>query len=123
MEQIKKLKKVDPKKYQEKEFKMSDFFFHLDVESSRMKLKSELGMIPTIRNNFKNNRKYKLENFQCLDCDAIGLSGIPDTQEHCVSTACVANSDLREGKDFSKDGDMCLFFSQLIARRMENGRL
>ena len=120
LEQIKYLKKVDVKAFERKEFKMSDFFHNLNINDCRMKLKAELSMVPTIRMNFKNNTKYKMQNYQCPDCDAAGLPGIPDTQEHCLTTTCVANSDLRSGKDFSKDEELCLFFRQLIDRRMES---
>ena len=112
-------KKVDYRMYENRQFKMSDYFNTLNIANSRMKLRYELSMIQTVRDNQHNNKKYREENFQCIDCANIGILNITDTQKHLLSSACIANSDLREGRNFDRDVDICEFFRSLIERRKE----
>ena len=116
---MKKYKKVDYKEYESRPFQMSEYFKTLSVSDSRMKLRFNLSMINTVRNNFHNNKRYRSEGYQCIDCADIGILEITDTQEHLLTSACEANSDLCQGRDFSRDEDICAFFRDVIARRQE----
>ena len=99
---------------------MSPYFKVLNIEDSRMILRSNLRMVKTIRNNFRSNKKYKAEHYQCPDCVSMGIiPAMTDTQEHVLTTACVANSDLRQNRDFTRDEEVCEFFRELIDRRVE----
>ena len=112
-------KKLDYRQYEEKKFEMSSFFKKLNIENARMMIKMKLKMIPTIRDHFRSNKKYKLENHQCPDCTEIGIPQTKDTIEHVLTSSCEANKDIRDDKDFSKDEDICRFFKELIQRRIE----
>ena len=98
---------------------MSDYFNTLNIANSRMKLRYELSMIQTVRDNQHNNKKCRDENFQCIDCANIGILNVTDTQKHLLSSACIANSDLHQGRNFDQDVDICEFFRLLIERRKE----
>ena len=119
IEKMKKYKKVDYREYEKREFKMSEYFHKLNVEDSRMRLRAKLGMVPSIRNNFRNNKKFKDENYQCPDCLALGITDKKDDQEHVLTSSCVANSDLRMGRNLDQDQDICDFFRDLVNRRLE----
>ena len=116
---MKKNKKLDYRQYQEKKFEMSSYFKNLNIEDSRMMIKMKLKMIPMIRDQFRRNKKYKLENHQCPDCAEIGIPNVKDTMEHVLTSSCEANEDILEYKDFSKDEDICQFFKDLIHARIE----
>ena len=98
---------------------MSDFLTKLSLRDIRVKVQSELFMIPTIRKNFKNHRRYKEERYRCPDCALMGILDASDSQEHVLTASCQANSDLKVGRDFSKDQDICDFFHDLMKRRIE----
>ena len=114
-----KYKKIDYRKYESRPFKMSEYFNTLNISDSRMKLRYELSMIQTVRNNFRSVKTFKQVNYQCIDCENEGILNITDSQQHLISSACSANSDLRQGRDFSKDEDICSYFRALINRRKE----
>ena len=81
-------------------------------------------MTPTIRNNFRSEKQYTAEMWRCPGCRDPSNTDTTrpdtlDTQQH-VQYTCPAYSDLREDKDFDKDGDLVEFFRQVIERRMEN---
>ena len=116
---MKNYKKLNYREYEERPFQMSSYFKNLNIEDSRMMIKIKLKMIPTIRDHFKSNKKYKAENHQCPDCIEIGIVQTKDSMEHVLTSSCEANEDLREGKDFSKDEQICQFFHQLIQGRIE----
>ena len=116
---MKNNKKLNYREYEERPFQMSSYFKNLNIEDSRMMIKIKLNMIPTIRDHFKSNKKYKAENHQCPDCIEIGIAQTKDSMEHVLTSSCEANEDLCEGKDFSKDEQICQFFHQLIQRRIE----
>ena len=119
IEDMKKYKKIDHRSYKEREFKMSDFLTTLSLKDMRVRVQSELYMIPTIRKNFKNHRRYKEEKYRCPDCASIGILDVSDSQEHVLTSSCPANSDLKAGRDFSREKDICDFFHDLIKRRIE----
>ena len=116
---MKKYKKIDNNEYAKKEFKMSEYFSTLKISDCRMRLRAKLGMIHTIRDNFRNNKKYKQENYQCPDCLALGIPGQIDDQDHVLTSSCIANSDLRSCLNLDQDQDICDIFRDLIDRRME----
>ena len=119
VQQMKNYRKIDFREYERKDFKMSEYFHTLNIADSRMRLRSKLGMVPSIRNNFRNNKRYKEENYQCPDCFAMGIPDKQDEQEHVLTSSCVANSDLREGRNLENDKDICDFFRDLVNRRNE----
>ena len=95
---------------------------------------------PTIRENFKSDKKFREVKFICNDCmeekgsdseimsearDRIEVDisscrfrGYPDNQIHQMKF-CRANQDLREGKNIMESENDCVtFFQQLLDRRM-----
>ena len=119
---MKKYKEIDHKAYEQQKFEIGSYFKTLNIEDARMMLKIKLKMVPTIRSHFKSNKKYKAERFQCPDCNQLGILDTTDSMEHVLTSSCEANMDLREGKDFTKDEEVCKFFTELIKLRVDRHR-
>ena len=128
-------KKISLDKCKNKPHKMQDYFKKLNVQESRMKFRIDCFLVPTIRLNFKSNKKYKAEKWLCPDCTpecVTKSSGPPgdlsspslnlyaDSQEHAY--VCLGNSDLRQGRDLDDTRDLVTFFSELVDRRKLRGK-
>ena len=116
---MQKYKKINYKDYESRPFKMSEYFNQLNISDSRMMLRYNLSMIQSVRNNYRSVKKFKEVNYQCIDCENEGILNVTDSQQHLISSACTANSDLRQGRDFSKNEDICSFFRSVLNRRKE----
>ena len=124
LEWMKGYKKINFYECKEKPHKMQDYFEKLNVKETRMKFRIDSFLVPTIRENFKSNKKYKAENWLCPDCTPECLTVSPhppgdlslypvtfhgDSQEHAY--VCRGNRDLRQGRDLNKTKDQVKFFS------------
>ena len=45
---------------------MQDYFKYLSVQETRMKFRIDCFLVPTIRENYKADKKYKVEKWLCL---------------------------------------------------------
>ena len=118
---MKKYSKIDYRKYEERDFKMSEYFYTLNLSDVRMMLRHNLSMIPSIRGNFRNSKLFKDKNggYSCIDCISIGITDKYDSQQHVLSSDCVANQHLREGRNLDDPQDIVLFFTDLLKERKE----
>ena len=120
LEKIKKYKKIDINNCMNEDPDLKMYFKTLNVPDSRMRFKIASFMVPTIRMNFKSNKRFAAESWSCSGCrdprDPVRL-GVKDTQEHVMR--CEAYSDLRVDKDVESDYDLVHYFRQVIARRTE----
>ena len=112
----------------------------MNIQQCRIYFKVLNFVTPTIRKNFKSDKKFRAEKFICTDCyeeedgssentnDKSGLlevqissrkyRGYSDSQTHQIQF-CQANADLREGKNILENEIDCVtFFQQLLQRRM-----
>ena len=117
--QMKNYKKIDYRDYERRPFQISDYFKTMKMADSRIMLRYKLSMIQSVRNNQRSNKKFHEANYECIDCAEIGIHNITDTQDHLLSPACQANSDLRSGLNLDLDENICSFFRALIERRKE----
>ena len=130
---IQNYKKINHNTCSKEKFEMKSYFKTMNIEQSRLYFKIQNFITPTIRLNFKSDRKFASEKWLCVDCMSEGegsepdrvtieissrkLTGFPDSQEHQI-LHCQANEDLRRGKDIKGNENDCVaFFQQLIQRR------
>ena len=138
----KKYKKVNIETCAEQKFEIQDYLKNMNLSSAQLMFKVRYFLTPTVRGNFKSDKKFRDEMWRCPDCAGLddksshhtpqlGLAGgtAPatggsptldnfDSQTHLI-VDCVANQDLREGRDMFKPQDLIDFFRDLIARRKE----
>ena len=75
-------------------------------------------MIQTVRLNFKADKLYKKGKFECPDClTLVPPIHHPDSQELLLT--CVANRDLREGRDLSNLKEEAEYYLRVISRRTQ----
>ena len=112
----------------------------MNIAQSRLYFKVQHFLTPTVKLNFKSEKRFWSEKFICNDCmeenpnlsqstltdeEQISVEissrkyrGYPDDQRHLM-VFCRANQDLREGKNVMENQMDCVtFFYQLIQRRM-----
>ena len=114
----------------------------MTISKSRLYFKIQSSITPTVRLNFKSDKKFKSQNWICTDCMELNIDscidnktkkdefvtmnissreyfGFTDSQEHLM-LQCRANEDLRMGKDVMGNNEDCVtFFQQLIQRRLD----
>ena len=135
-----KYKKVDHETCSKEKFEVKSYFKTMSIARSRLYFKVLNYITPTIRENFKSDKKFREVKFICSDCmeeegsdsklmsearDRIEVDissrrfrGYPDNQIHQMKF-CRANQDLREGKNIMESENDCVtFFQQLLDRRM-----
>ena len=141
LEWTKSYKKVCYETCAKEKFEMKTYFCEMNIPDSRLYFRVLNFVTPTIRLNFKSDRKFRAEKYICTDCiiedngiDAnsqptnpeeieVTISdrrfrGFPDSQKHQMEV-CSANADLRSGKNIRESEKDCVtFFHQLLQRRM-----
>ena len=113
----------------------------MNLASAQLMFKICYFLTPTVRGNFKNDERFREEMWRCPDCVSLAeetatdspstspplatgslASASPpadfDSQSHLM-VDCVANQDLRVGRDMGKPQDLIDFFRDLITRRKE----
>ena len=142
---MKGMKKIDYNICVNEKFEMKDYFKKLSVQESRLCFKIHNFLTPTVKLNFKNEKKFKALNWLCEDClteETTGsvssssepgrerervtvansdgtlrhLRGYRDSQQH-LTHQCNANEDIRRGKTLTDDKDLVQFFKELIEKR------
>ena len=76
-------------------------------------------MIHSIKGNFKNSKLNKKVGFSCVDCLSIGITNTYDSQQHVLSSECIANQHLRHRKNFEDPQQIVNFFKDLTNARIE----
>ena len=138
----KSYKKLDYNKLSLEKFEMKSYFKTMNISKSRLFFKVQSLITPTVRINFKSDKKFKSQKWICTDCmeenidncinnitqkdDVVQTNissheyfGFTDSQEHLM-LQCRANEDLRMGKDVMGNNKDCVtFFQQLIQRRLD----
>ena len=119
---MKGYKKISYEKCSQEKHEMKEYFKTLSIESCRIRFRIDCNLVPTVRSHYKS--KYKSQGLECIDCRATNSdpsSVKVDTIDH-LSTSCVANDDLRQGRRMDVDADLTDFFQQLIQRRIQRYR-
>ena len=99
--------------------------------------KIKYSLVPTIRMNQKNNKKYKAEKWLCPDCATESssiissndkydyengiISGYYDDQNH-VQFSCSANESLRQRTNSDDSKSVVDFFQTVVNRRKNQNR-
>ena len=135
----KSYKKLNYNKLSLEKFELKEYFKSMTISRARLFFKIQSSVTPTVRINFKSDKKFKSQKWICTDCmqenneksieqnnDVVTINissreycGFTDSQEHLM-LQCRANEDLREGKDVVGNNEDCVsFFQQLIKRRLD----
>ena len=116
-----KYKKITPEQVKEKKENPSAYIKTLNLHESRILFRKASSTIHTVRLNWKNNRRYREEGYDCIDCLELNPPvRHPDHQDILVTSTCQGNSDLRNTRDMSNPRDTAQFFIDLISRRNRN---
>ena len=125
---MKKYKKVNHAEYEKEPFERKKFLQNLDLEGARMRMRISMGMVNTIRSNFKQS--YKDRSLTCQSCknirvdrsDEIEVEKPIDSQVHLMED-CEAFEDIRAELNLQIDADIVTFFKRVIERCIENGEV
>ena len=126
LESMKKYEKVNHAEYEKEPFERKKFLQNLDLEGARMRMRISMGMVNTVRSNFKQS--YKDRSLTCQSCknirvvksDNLEVEKPTDSQVHLMED-CEAFQDIRAELDLQSDADIVTFFKKVIQRRIENG--
>ena len=102
-------KKLDFETISAEKFERKEYLDKLNLADARLRFSLRAKMTKTVQMNFKNDRKYKQNQWKCQDCQ------IPDTQDHIVR--CPAYQQLRIDKDLNNDKDLVAYFRKVIKIR------
>ena len=112
------MKKVKIENYENGDFKIKEYFKSLNLHSSRTIFRKNSFMLKTVRSNFKSDKRYKAEDYQCPDCLALDPPvSHQDTQEALAT--CQGNSDLRQGLELGNLKQEATYYQAIIARRLQ----
>ena len=116
---IKGYKKISFETCSQEKHEMKNYFKTLSIEQCRLRFRLDCNLVPTVCSHFKS--KYRAQGLECIDCRVINSDASTvkiDSIDH-LSTSCVANEDLREGRRMNVDSDLTGFFQKLIERRIK----
>ena len=118
LEMIKGYKKMNYEECLKEKFEMKEHFYSLNIQDSRMCFRMKNFLVPTVKSNFKNDKKFKASKWLCDDCSVTDgtTRGSMDSQDHILNH-CPANEDLRKGLNLQDNKDCVKFFQQVIQRR------
>ena len=92
----------------------------MTVSERRLALKRNYFLTQTVAMNYKNDKKFKSQNYLCQDCllssSTEGTKGFPNSQEHLMYE-CPANEDIRRRKSLNQTNDLVKLFQEIIDRR------
>ena len=118
LQMIRGYKKMNYDECSKEKFEMKDYFYSLNIKDSRMCFRMKNFLVPTVKLNFKNDKKFKATKWLCDDCFSDGQNqGNLDSQDH-IMNHCSANEDLREGLNLQDNKDCVRFFQLVIQRRL-----
>ena len=109
--QINSHKKLDKVKLSSESYGIKQYISTMKVSEARTFFASRSMMLSTVQYNFKNNPKYKANEYKCK-------CGDTDTQSNLLT--CKLYRHLREGLDLSNsDTDLVRYFQLVIQERQE----
>ena len=117
---------------------MKPYLKEMNLSDARMYYRIKYHLVPTIRLNQKNNKRYKAQKWLCPDCsiskslsdhgnyanydyDDDNIAGYHDDQQH-VKLSCIANQTLRSQTNFDKPKEVVNFFQAVVVRRKKQNR-
>ena len=113
-------KKISIDACSQEKFEQKSYFRTMTVRESRLAFKIKYFLTPTVAMNFKNDKKFKSQNYLCQDCllssSTEGTKGYPNSQEHLMYE-CPPNEDIRRGKSLDQTHDLVKLFQEIIDRR------
>ena len=126
--------KIDHSSFVNNSFKMKSYLESLSTVQARWKFKLLSHMTP-LAMNFKREKRFRDNGWICLGCqgqqparseDSQSDPPLPpsdqepafETEQHVLH--CWAYSDLREGKDLSRDEDLIRYFQDVFKRRADS---
>jgi hypothetical protein len=86
-------------------------YFKKKLHDSRTMMKIRSKMCPTVKMNFRRDKKFTGDQWSCFSFGEQKL----DSQDH--SKVCLFFEDLRRDKDLSSDQDIVTYFQEIIKRR------
>ena len=111
---MKSYKKIDLTEVQREGCELKSYMRNLNLGSARLRFKIRTKMTPTVKMNFKSDKKFALQEWKCVGC----TDNKSDTQSHIVH--CDGYADIRKGKNLEDDQDLVDYFSAVIRRRLQN---
>ena len=79
LEDLKKYKKVNHRDYLDKPFEIQPYQKQMKLSQARLNFKIKSFMTPTVKFDFLNEEKFRLENYKCWHCSSV------DSQAHMKS--------------------------------------
>ena len=140
IESMKRYKKIDYLKCKEEGFSLKPYFKSMNISDSRMFYRVKYFLVPTIRLNYKQDKRYTAEKWLCPDCKSSQKKpssskeknhyqhypyhhdvvddddDYRDSQYH-VQFKCVMNNSLRQAYKFDDDEQVAKFFHDIVSRR------
>ena len=111
LQQISSYKKLDTDKLSSESYGLKPYISSMNVSDARTFFSSRSMMLSTIQSNFKNNPKFKANDYRCK-CGDI------DTQSTLLT--CKLYSHLREGLDLAhSDTDLVRYYQLVIQHRQQ----
>ena len=82
---------------------VKDYIKDMDLHGARLRFKLRAKLTPTVKSNFKNDKKFMQQKWNCVGFTKLSpkgeVVGTLDTQEHIQN--CEAHGDLKEGKTWT----------------------
>ena len=121
---MRKYKKIDYAVVSKESFERKKYFYEMDLESVRMRLRISSGMVEGIKGNFKDKYRKSNTSITCPSCKQISNNNSgdkdvekpKDTQNHLLEE-CVAFDEVRKSLDLETDSGLVSFFAEVVRRR------
>ena len=123
-------KKIDIEEFQNDSFTRKAYFQTLNLHDIRYKIRIEMKMVATIRQNYPSKYRRKNLSLSCPSCRNMSTTidqntintteKFPDNQNHLLHE-CRSFSHLTQELDLRKDSDLIHFFKWIVEMRMEEG--
>ena len=117
-EKMNTYKKLQVGDFVSENFAAKDYLRLLNLADVRWKFKLRSSMTPTIKMNFKTDKKFAAQLWKCEGCAKLSQSGNLDTQQHVLW--CEGYADLRVDMDLDNDQHLVAYFRSVISRRQNN---
>ena len=114
-------KKVHTKEIKKRPADMSPFLKKINLTESQVLFRKSCSLHYTLWMNWK--KKYQDENLDCVDCLELEPQVLnPDTQDALLSTVCLRNNDLKQGRDPNNLQQKAHFYMDVIERCNKNAK-
>ena len=127
IEMSRKYKKIDIESFRNESFEMKPYFKSLNVNMSRLQMKIDSKMCPTIASNFTRDPRFRAINYLCVGCSVRNKSDpVSESLSEQLNTSrdsvchlvrCPAYADLRLNLNLREQKDMLTYIQLVIDRR------